>query len=107
MTSRTTYNGNDIDKTIPFTRECYTVITDEDYQPLPEMDKVASNLVEIRGVIDRLREASDMVEDLDNRVRDALINGKPYEDLMNLRSTWMSRLKVRAQRVCRIEEIYQ
>ena len=104
--ARTTYNGNNLDKSIPYTRECYTVITDEDYQPLPEMDKATINMVEIRSAIDPLREASDMVEDLDNKVRDALINGKPYEDLMNLRSTWMSRLKVRAQRVCRIEEIY-
>jgi hypothetical protein len=32
--SRTTYNGNDLDRSIPYTPEHYTVITDADY-PVP------------------------------------------------------------------------
>ena len=52
MKARIIYNGNDIDRSIPFTREAYTHITDEDYRPLP-----GENVMDIDRAVETSRAA--------------------------------------------------
>ena len=113
MTSRITYNGNDIEKTIPFTRECYKVITDEDYQPLPqyEQERVTRHMVEIRAVIDKQRDAVKEVERLGKEYHRMLVSGgytkEQRDKVWEARREALARLQVAAWRTCMIEEVYQ
>ena len=111
MNQRTIYNGNNLDKSIPFTRECYTVITDEDYQPLPqcEQERLTRHMVEIRAVIDRQRDAYNAYEDA-HKALVARISGKADGDIEALKKAERDaeiRLHVAAWRTCMIEEVYQ